>query len=198
MGFKLEHLTIVLLCGGGLAALGGEYLSIPAVKEGGIVTLFVGVVVFGLNMIVSRRAEISTPYSSSVNPTFHVFRGWAAVSWGVGLAILGSLFVGFALITTMNWTAAGDFFGARPGIVVALAGIALAACGLGQTGHATHLYRTTETAVSRTESRLYGALFMIPVGTGLTALGLLHYLAPRTFGALKDATVEWVISLIPR
>jgi hypothetical protein len=191
-----EIASYIFLIAGGAAALIGDRLSLESVRSAGLVAVFAGVLVFGVAMIVSRRAEISTR-SSDVNPSFYVFRGAGAVAWGVAFLLFGGIFAGFALVELTGWTAPRDFFRERPGIVVALAGLGITALGVGSAGKATHRYKKTETAISRTAARIYG-VFTALAGLGITALGLLSYLAPEAFAALKALLLDWVVSLIPK
>jgi len=70
----LEAIFAVLLVAGGATALAGDKLRNDTAKTVGLIVVFLGAIVFGLDMIVQRRAEIGTRYTSSINPTFHVFR----------------------------------------------------------------------------------------------------------------------------
>jgi hypothetical protein len=191
-----EIASYVLLIAGGAAALIGDRLSLEGVRSAGIVVVFAGVIAFGVAMIVSRRAEISTR-SSDINPSFYVFRGGAAVAWGIAFLFFGGIVAGFALVELSGWTAPRDFFRERPGIVVALAGVGMTALGVGSASKATHRYKTTETTIARRADRIYG-VFVTLVGLVITALGLLSYLAPESFAALKASLRDWVVSRIPQ
>jgi hypothetical protein len=82
--FSLELLAYALLIAGALAAVGGDKLSMVTVRDVGILIAFLGAVAFGLEMIVKRRADITTRYSDTINPVFHA--GMLGIP--VGLCIL--------------------------------------------------------------------------------------------------------------
>jgi hypothetical protein len=94
----LEAVYTILVVAGGLTALVANRLGWDVLKNAGLIVVFLGVIVFGLDMVVQRRAEIGTRYSSSVNPSFHVFRGFGAVAWGLVFVLAGSLFAGYAYL----------------------------------------------------------------------------------------------------
>ena len=81
----LEAAYTILVVVGGLTALIADRLGWDVLKNAGLIVLFLGVIVFGVDMVVHRRAEIGTRYSSSVNPSFNVFPGFGAVAWGIGV-----------------------------------------------------------------------------------------------------------------
>jgi hypothetical protein len=186
-----------LVVGGGLVAIAADRLSMPTVREWALLAVFLGAVVFGVEMIVTRRAEIATRYSSDVNPAFHVFRGWSAIAWGISIALFTSMLVGFGLIEITGWTTAREFFAERPGIVIVLAGITIAAWGFGSAGKATYRYRTTEKPAPRLGDRIAGML-AIPLGLAIFVIGLLRSLAPSVLDAWKASLTDWLFKQIPR
>jgi hypothetical protein len=195
--YSLETLSYLLLAAGGLAAVGGDKLSMFGVRDAGLAVVLVALAMFGLSMIATRRAEIATRYSSAVNPAFHVFRGWAAVAWGVSIALFTGILVAYAVIELAGSTSAQLFFRERPGIVIALGGAIVAAWGFGSAGRATYRYRQTETPSSRWGDRIAGML-AVTFGLCLIGIGLLRTFAPSLAVALKASLRDWLIGLIPQ
>ena len=78
----LELIFAVLLVTGGATVLAADKFGNDAAKTIGFIVVFLGAIVFGLDMVVQRRAEIGTRYTSSINPTFHVFRGVSRLRGG--------------------------------------------------------------------------------------------------------------------
>jgi hypothetical protein len=195
--YSLENLSYVLLAAGGLAALGGDKLSMSAVRDAGLAVAFLALVIFGLNMIATRRAEIATRYSSDIHPAFHVFRGWAAVAWGVSMALFAVVLVGYAVVDLAGWTSAKAFFRERPGIVIVLAGTIVTAWGFGSAGRATYRLGQTETPSSRWGDRIAGML-AVTFGLCIVGVGLLRTFAPSFATALKASVRDWLIGLIPQ
>src|SRR5262249_17489606 len=114
------------------------------------------VIVFGLDMVIHRRAEIGTRYSSSINPAFHVFRGFGAVAWGIVFIVIGLLFIGYMYIWLTGWTDAQKFFSDHNGIVVALVGLVVTAWGAGAATSATYRPKKSERAARRLAGRPLG------------------------------------------
>ena len=195
--YSLENLSYLLFVAGGLAAVGGDKLSMFGVRDAGLAVVLVALAMFGLSMIATRRAEIATSYSSAVNPSFHVFRGWAAVAWGVSIALFAGILVAYAVIELAGWTSAQAFFRERPGIVIALGGAIVAAWGFGSAGRATYRFRQTETPSSRWGDRIAGMLAVM-FGLCLVGIGLLRTFAPSLAVALKASLRDWLIGLIPQ
>ena len=73
IGSLFEYLCYALVIGGGLIAFGADRASMPAVRDGALVVVLLGFIAFGLDMIVKRRADISTRWASTTNPDFYVF-----------------------------------------------------------------------------------------------------------------------------
>lgn len=194
---SLEYVSYGLFAAGGLAILGGDKLSMPAVSTAGLAVAFLAFVIFGLSMIATRRAEIATKYSSTTSASFHVFRGWAAVAWGLAIALFAGVLLGYAVIDLAGWESAKAFFRERPGILIVLAGTIVTAWGLGSAGRATHRLRDTETPSSRWGDRIGGAL-AAAVGLCVVALGLLRTFAPSAAVALKTAVRGWLIGVITK
>jgi len=76
----LEAAYTILVVVGGLTALIADRLGWDVLKNAGVIVVFLGVIVFGLDMVVHRRAEIGTRYSSSVNP-WKRNTSYLSVSW---------------------------------------------------------------------------------------------------------------------
>ena len=196
--YSLENLSYLLLAAGGLAAVGGDKLSMLVVRDTGLAVVLVALAIFGLSMIATGRAEIATRYSSDINPSFHVFRGWAAVAWGVSIALFAGILVVHAVIEFAGWTSARAYFRERPGIVIALGGAIITAWGLGSASRATHRFRQTETpSSSRWADRIAGML-AVTLGLCIVGIGLLRTFAPSLAVALKASVRDWLIGLIPQ
>ncbi|HEX5107326.1 MAG TPA: hypothetical protein VFV95_02720 [Vicinamibacterales bacterium] len=197
MPLRLEHLSYVLFIGGGIAALVGDRLSYPGVRDGGVVVALLAAAVFGLDMIVTRRAEIATRYSSTTSPRFHVFRGVAAVAWGLAFVLFAGALVAFGIARLTGSTAADELARDRPGLILTLAGAIVAALGVGSAGKATYRSGDSESPASRIGDRIYGAATAV-FGLCLTGLGLLRLFSPASAQALKASAVEWILGLIPK
>ena len=197
MAFRFEHLSYVLLVGGGTAAVAGDKLSLPGVRDGGVVVALLGAAVFGLDMIVRRRAEIATRYSSTTSPRFHVFRGVSAVAWGAAFVLFAGALVAFGIARLTGSTAADDVVRDRPGLIFVVAGAIVTALGVGSAGKATYRSGRQESPSSRIGDRIWGAV-TAAFGLCLFGLGLLQLFAPASAEALKASAVEWVFTLIPR
>lgn len=191
--------TILAACGA-LTALAADRLGMESLKEGGLALFFLGIIVFGLDMVVQRRAEIGTRYSSSVNPSFHVFRGPGAVAWGVVFVVSGLLVVGYAFISLTNWSSAREFFGKHTSVWVIFAGIVVTAWGFGSATKARYRYRDTERPARRLADRVAAIALIIPIGLTLLGWGLL-----KTFAApvaeditltLKTTALRWLETLL--
>jgi hypothetical protein len=191
----LEIIYAVLVVGGGLVALGADRLGMGTLKTAGITAVFLGVLAFGLDMILQRRAEISTRYSSSINPAFHVFRGVAAVAWGIVFVLAGLLFsgLGYVVLTGRNVEA---FIGQYEGPLIVAAGLMLTAYGVGSAARATYRYRDTEEPVRRLADRITSMVFAIPLGVLILSWGMLKTLAPATADGLaagvKRSLLGWI------
>jgi len=184
----LEAAYTILVVVGGLTALIADRLGWDVLKNAGVIVVFLGVIVFGLDMVVHRRAEIGTRYSSSVNPSFHVFRGFGAVAWGIVFVLAGSLFAGYA------------YLGQHTGVLVIMAGILVTGWGLGSATRATYRYRGTEKPARRLADRLAAILLIVPLGLAILGWGLLRTFAPSvadaSAAALKGAAVRCIEFLL--
>ena len=96
-----------------------------------------------------------------------------------------------------EWTEAKDFFRARPGILVALAGLTVMAWGLGSAGQATYRHRHTETQARRWADRISGIL-AFGLGLCILGVGLLRMFAPSVLEAMKRSLLDGLVGLIPR
>ncbi len=184
----LEAVYTILVVVGGLTALVANKLGWDVLKNAGLIVVFLGVVVFGLEMLVHRRADIGTRYSSAVNPSFHVFRGFGAVAWGIVFVLAGSLLAGYA------------YLGQHAGVLVIMAGMLVTAWGLGSATGATYRYRGTEKPARRLADRVAAILLIVPLGLAILGWGLLRTFAPSVADAsaatLKSAAVRWVEFLL--
>jgi hypothetical protein len=194
---SLAYLCYSLVIGGGLVALAADRMSMPAVRDGALLGVLLGMASFGLDMIVRRRAEISTRYANETDPDFHVFRGWAAISWGIAFGLFGIVLVGFALVRLMEWTPVEDYFRARPGILIIVGGLIVAAFGAGSAGRATYRHKDVERPVARRGDRLLG-LIWLAVGMCVISLGLLRMFAPAWLDAAEASALDRAISLVPK
>src|SRR5262245_23297284 len=176
MAFRFEHLSYVLLIGGGIAAVAGDKLSLPGVRDGGVVVALLGAAVFGLDMIVTRRAEIATRYSSTTSPRFHVFRGVSAVAWGVAFVLFAGALVAFGIARLTGSTVAEDVVSDRPGLLLMVAGAIVTAFGVGSAGKATYRSGRQESPASRIGDRISGAVMAL-FGVLLLGVGLLWLFA---------------------
>jgi uncharacterized membrane protein YidH (DUF202 family) len=163
-------------------------------------SVFAGIFIFGLDMIVSRRADIATRYSDDINPSFHVFRGLGAIAWGLVFGIVGVVFVGYATISLTNWTSAQTFLREHASILLVLLGMAITASGVGSATRATYRYRQAETPSRRLADRIAAIVFIIPIGLVIFAWGLLQTLVPslaqRIASSAKAVAVEWLESML--
>jgi len=184
----LEAVYTILVVVGGLTALVANKLGWDVLKNAGLIVVFLGVVVFGLDMLVHRRADIGTRYSSAVNPSFYAFRGFGAVAWGIVFVLAGSLLAGYA------------YLGQHTGVLVIMAGMLVIAWGLGSATGATYRYRGTEKPARRFADRVAAILFIVPLGLAILGWGLLRMFAPSvadaSVAALKSAASRWVEFLL--
>jgi hypothetical protein len=184
----LEAVYTILVVAGGLTALVANRLGWDVLKNAGLIVVFLGVIVFGLDMVVQRRAEIGTRYSSSVNPSFHVFRGFGAVAWGIVFVLAGSLFAGYA------------YLGQHTSVLVIMGGTLVTAWGLGSATGATYRYRGTEKPARRFADRVAAIFLIVPFGLAILGWGLLRTFAPSVAdayaAALKSAAVRWIEFLL--
>src|SRR5262245_23060261 len=132
----LEAIFAVLLVAGGATVLAADRLGNETAKTVGFIVVFLGAIAFGLDMIMQRRAEIGTRYSSHVNPTFHVFRGAGAIAWGTVFIGAGVLFIAAALSSSGTPTEGDNFFSQHSGLFVILGGLVVTARGVGRAAGA--------------------------------------------------------------
>lgn len=192
-----EYLAYTLVVGGGLVALGADRASLHGVRDAALLGVFLGVVSFGMDMIVKRRAEISTRYAEELDPDFHVFRGWAAISWGVAFVLFAGVVIGFAVVEMTGWTAAEAYFRGRPGILVVLGGVIVAAFGAGSASRATYRFKDVERPARRLGDRIAGFCWLA-VGLCIIAIGLLRTFAPAVLDAIKAFLLRVVVGLVPQ
>jgi uncharacterized protein with PQ loop repeat len=189
---RLEAIFAVLLVAGGATALIADRLGSDAAKSVGFVVVFLGAIVFGLDMIVQRRAAIGTRYTSSINPTFHVFRGIGAIAWGIVFVGAGALFIAAALSSGATPTAAGGFINRHAGLFVMLAGLVVTAWGVGSATSAVRRQGTTDRPARRTLDRLAAMLLLVPLGLAIVGWGALTTVAP----AVAEQAKAWVTSAV--
>jgi hypothetical protein len=196
----LEAVYTILAAGGGLTALAADKLGMETLKEAGLAVFFLGILVFGLDMLVHRRAEIGTRYSSPVNPSFHVFRGRGAFGWGVVFVVTGLLVVGYVFISVTNWTSAREFFGEHTSIFVIFAGILVTAWGFGSATKATYRHGNAEQPARRLADRVAAIVLILPIGLVLLGWGLLKTFAPSVADGiasdLKATALRWLENLL--
>ena len=191
----LEAIFAVLVAVGGVSALAADRLGNETAKTAGIIVVFLGAIVFGLDMIVQRRAEIGTRYSSDLHPAFHVFRGVGAVAWGVAFIGAGMLVIAAALPWLTPSTAADGFFSRHPGLFVILGGLVVTAWGIGSATGAVRRQGRTERPARRSLDRLVAMLLIVPIGLMILGWGVLTTLAPsiaeQAKSEVKSAMVQW-------
>ena len=189
---RLEAIVAVLLVAGGATALIADRVGNDAAKTVGLTVVFLGAIVFGLDMILQRRAEIGTRYTGSINPTFHVFRGIGAIAWGIVFVGAGVLFIAAALSSSTTSTAGSDFLSRHSGLVVMLAGLVVTAWGVGSCASAVRRQGTTDRPARRTLDRLAAMLLIVPLGLALVGWGALTTVAP----SVADQAKSWVKSAV--
>jgi hypothetical protein len=185
---------------GGLGAIVFGELAMEGPKNISLGVVMLGIGVCGLDMVAKRKAEISMRYTNRMHPTFYVFRGIPAIGWGITIFLFVVLIVGYSVIDMTEWTSAKVYFGDRPGIVITLVGVMITAWGVGNAGYATWRRGIQEGTVSRWQrlgDRITGVL-VIPVGLGITAMGVLYLAAPATAAAIREAGRDWGIGLLYR
>jgi hypothetical protein len=188
----LEAIFAVLLVAGGVTVLAADRLGNEAAKTVGFIVIFLGAIAFGLDMIVQRRAEIGTRYTSSVNPAFHVFRGVGAIAWGTVFIGAGVLFIAAALSSSTAPASGDGFFNRHSGLFVVLGGLVVTAWGIGSAAGAVRRQGSTERPVRRTLDRLVAMLVIVPIGLVIVGWGVLTTVAPSVAG---QAT-SWVKSAV--
>ena len=195
---RLQLVYCVLVVGGGLAALAADRLGSETYTNVGISAVMLGAIVFGLDMIVQRKAEISTSGSSDTDPAFHVFRGVAAVAWGIVFVVGGLLFAGSAYLTITDSAEARSWLAERSGIVIMLAGLLLTALGVGQASRATYRYQETEKPVRRLGGRIYALVFLLPLGLATLLWGAVRTFSPALADRTVAATKATAVALLER
>jgi len=193
-----EAVYTILVAVGGLTALAADRLGVEWLKNAGILTVILGVIVFGLDMVIHRRAEIGTRYSSSINPAFQVFRGFGAVEWGIVFIVIGLLFIGYMYIWLTGWTDAQKFFSDHNGIVVALVGLVVTAWGAGSATSAMYRSKKSERTARRRGDRLVAIILIVPLGLAISSWGLIKTFAPSIAEAAKGSTLQWLGVLVKR
>jgi hypothetical protein len=188
----LEAIFAVLLVAGGATALAGDKLGNNAAKTVGFIVVFLGAIAFGLDMIVQRRAEIGTRYTSSINPTFHVFRGVGAIAWGTVFVGAGVLFIAAALSSSTAPASGESFFDRHSGLFVIAGGLIVTAWGVGSAAGATRRQGTAERPVRRALDRLVAILVIVPLGLAIVGWGALTTVAP----SVAERATSWVKSAV--
>jgi hypothetical protein len=188
----LEAIFAVLLLAGGATVLAADKLGNDAAKTIGFIVVFLGAIAFGVDMVVQRRAEIGTRYTSSINPTFHVFRGVGAIAWGTVFIGAGVLFIAAALSSSSTSASGNSFFSQHSGLFVILGGLIVTAWGVGSAAGAVRRQGTTERQVRRTFDRLVAMLAIIPIGLAIIGWGALTTVAP----SVAEQAKSWVKSAV--
>jgi hypothetical protein len=189
---RLEVIFAVLLVAGGATALIADKLGNDAAKTVGIIVVFLGAIVFGLDMIVQRRADIGTRYTSSINPTFHVFRGVGAMAWGIVFVGAGVLFIAAALSSSATPTDGNSFFSQHSGLFVILGGLVVTAWGVGSAAGAVRRQGNRERPARRTLDRFAAMFVIIPLGLVIVGCGVVTSVAPSLAAQAKS----WVKSAL--
>ena len=189
---RLEAIFAALLVAGGVMVLAADRLGNEAAKSVGFIVVFLGAIVFGLDMIVQRRADIGTRYTSSINPTFHVFRGVGAIAWGIVFVGAGVLFIAAALSSRATPTDGGNVFNQHSGLFVILGGLVVTAWGVGSAAGAVRRQGTTERPARRTLDRFAAMLVIIPIGLAIVGWGALTTVAP----SVAEQAKSWVKSAV--
>jgi hypothetical protein len=188
-----------LVAAGGVTALAGDRLGYESAKNVGIALVFAGAIMFGLDMIIRRRADIGTRYTSSVNPAFHVFRDAAAIAWGVAFLAAGAILVAGAIASLGGGSAEG-VFSAHPGLFMTLAGVFVTGWAVGSAGRATRRSGGVEQPARRRLDRLMAMVFLLPLGLLILSWGLFVTFAPDTASLAatraKAAVTHWIGALL--
>jgi hypothetical protein len=191
----LEAIFAVLVAVGGVTAIAADRLGNETAKTVGLIGVVLGAIVFGLDMIVQRRAEIGTRYSSHVNPAFHVFRGVGAVAWGVVFIGAGVLFIAAAMSYLTTPTTAGGFVSEHAGLFVMLGGFVVTAWGIGSATGAVRRQGDAERPAKRVLDRLAAIVLIVPLGLAILGWGVLTTLAPSVADEAKSrvrsAAMQW-------
>jgi hypothetical protein len=174
----LESIFAVLFVIGGITVFAADKLGNDTATTAGIILIFAGAIVFGLDMVVQRRAEIGTRYTSHINPDFHVFRGASAVAWGAVFICGGVLFISAAVSSLTIPADAEGFFSRNSGWVVILGGLVITAWGIGSSGVAVRRQGDTEKPAQRRLDRLAAMVLIIPIGLAILGWGVLTTVAP--------------------
>jgi uncharacterized membrane protein YidH (DUF202 family) len=152
----------------------------------------------GLDMVIHRRAEIGTRYSSSINPAFHVFRGFGAIAWGIVFIVAGLLLGGYAYISVTGWTDAQRFLSQHNGIVITVVGILVTAWGAGSATTATYRYKQSERADRRLGDRLAAIVLIVPIGLAISGWGIIKTFAPSLADTASATTLQWLEAVVKR
>lgn len=192
---KLLVFGLIAAIAGGAA---GIHYRIPIVIAAVCVGLAAFCLVTGVQMIVTRKAEIAT--SDSLNPYREYHTGLSAQFWGV-LFLLFSVPIGAFGVS--YWQYGGDPPSAIltgmvkspviSGLTIAITGAALVLYGLTRIipGQATF----AETKISRFERTLAGGWACL-VGTAIALAGCVRVVAPGMLTRMRDGAIDWVLAMV--
>ncbi|HET9369042.1 MAG TPA: hypothetical protein VFO19_02295 [Vicinamibacterales bacterium] len=197
---SLQPVYLTLLLAGTALALGANALEMSALSNAGILVVFVAMAIYGLDMIVQRRAEVAAPGSEDVDPSFHVFRGAGAVAWGVAFVTFGVGIAASIYVAMAGWSQAGSFLAAHDGIFVIGAGVLLTSWGIGGASRATFRRGDTQAPARRLGVRLVAGGVIVPAGVLMLAWGVVMTLMPsledKISTGVRDAAsrlIEWIM-----
>lgn len=188
-------LVFVLVAAGGLTIAAGEELEAERLATAGLVVALAGLVLFGLDIVIRRRAELATARSSVSNPTFHVFHGGAAVAWGVAFTLFAGTLAALAVGRAVGWTGLEHTLRDHPVLLLMLGGAIVTAIGAGSVGRATYRSGEVERPDARPVDRLYGVATIV-VGVCMLSAAAVQVLAPETAGAVKDWASRQIVEAL--
>ena len=179
-------------------AAAGIHYRIPIVIAVVCVALAMFCLVTGVQMIVTRKADIATSQSFDPHREYHT--GLSAQFWGV-LFLLSSVPIGAFGVS--YWRYRGDPPGdivagmiespAISGLTIGIAGVALILYGLTRIIPKQATFR--ETRISRFERSLAGGWACL-VGTTAALAGCVRAVAPGTLTRMRDSAIDWVLAMV--
>jgi len=189
---KLIPLGVIAVLGG-IAA--GIHYEIPVVIALVLVFLAVFSAVCGIQMIVTRKADIPTSDSFDPHREYHT---------GLSAQLYGLLFVMFSVpigaFGILYWMHGGD----PPGEIIdsmvkspLISGVAIVAVGAGLAMYGLTRVLPGKAAFVETKISLFerslNAIYLCGVGAVLMLAGIVRVAAPGTLTRLRDAGIAWVL-----